>query len=390
MLDLKKSILTDNKGRTGYISSSYQFQFDGPPQSGALITAGFSACSNGSLALGSTSVFWQCLSGDFYNLYDRNFAPQCEPIEIVIMPCGKGSGRSSNEKQKVIGRSVVATTVVTVVSNGKTQVLPTTIVVPMCQIGDGQVQVRTTPCDNMQIPIVTAPPVSQSSNGRLQIPSSVPAAPPAPVGPADVPATQGGAAPTTAAPVQPASKAAVATGTANPAGGVNPAGNAPATGAANPTGAVPATGGAAGATGGVNPAGVCEGANATAAECIAAATSVKCEGDNATAAECIAVATTAACEGADATAAECIAAASGADSNSETTFETVAESRTILKFDTSEPTATGGSSDATETDSNSAPASNQPTSGSSSFTPNKFAVILVTFVAGAAGALFLW
>ena len=81
-ITLEDGILKDQQGRTGYIAANYQFQFDGPPQAGAIITAGFSVCANGSLALGGSSVFYQCLSGNFYNLYDRYWAAQCSPVTI--------------------------------------------------------------------------------------------------------------------------------------------------------------------------------------------------------------------------------------------------------------------------------------------------------------------
>jgi len=81
-MSLSNGILTDSVGRTGYIAANYQFQFDKPPQAGAIYTAGFSVCANGSLALGGSNVFWQCLSGTFYNLYDRKWAAQCSPITI--------------------------------------------------------------------------------------------------------------------------------------------------------------------------------------------------------------------------------------------------------------------------------------------------------------------
>jgi hypothetical protein len=83
-LTLSDSILTDSQGRTGYIASNYQFQFDGPPQSAALFTSGWSVCADGSLALGGQSTFWQCRSGEFYNLYDRDWAPQCSPVRILV------------------------------------------------------------------------------------------------------------------------------------------------------------------------------------------------------------------------------------------------------------------------------------------------------------------
>ncbi|KAF7563547.1 hypothetical protein G7046_g592 [Stylonectria norvegica] len=179
VITLEDGVLTDAKGRTGSIVSNYQFQFDGPPQPDALFTGGFAACTNQSLALGSSTIFYQCRSGDFYNLYDRNWAEQCSPVEIIMIPCGTGKALKVNApKRRVVGSSIVATTVVTVVSGGVTHVMPTTIAVPMCQIGDGQVQVRTTPCDNIKLPIITAPPVSQISDGQLQVPSA-PAAPPA-------------------------------------------------------------------------------------------------------------------------------------------------------------------------------------------------------------------
>ncbi|KAI5460458.1 hypothetical protein BGZ63DRAFT_404927 [Mariannaea sp. PMI_226] len=171
-MTLKDGVLRDAKNRIGYIASNYQFQFDNPPQINAKFTGGFSACSNQSLALGPSTVFYQCLSGDFYNLYDRNWAHQCEPVEIVMMPCE--GAKSKHSERKVVGTSIVATTVVTVVSAGVTKEVPTTIAVPMCQIGDGQVQVRTTPCDNMKLPIITAAPVRQIADGQIQVPTSQP------------------------------------------------------------------------------------------------------------------------------------------------------------------------------------------------------------------------
>ena len=83
-IKLNNGVLTDSQNRIGYIASNSQFQFDGPPQAGAIYTAGWSLCSNGSLALGGSTTFYQCLSGNFYNLYYRNVlnAGQCTPIQI--------------------------------------------------------------------------------------------------------------------------------------------------------------------------------------------------------------------------------------------------------------------------------------------------------------------
>ena len=84
-LSINNGVLKDNKGRTGYIAANYQFQFDAPPQAGAIYTSGFSVCGNGSLALGGSTTFYQCLSGNFYNLYDRKWAAQCNPVTIEIL-----------------------------------------------------------------------------------------------------------------------------------------------------------------------------------------------------------------------------------------------------------------------------------------------------------------
>lgn len=81
-ITLDNGILKDAQGRTGYIADNFQFQFDGPPQAGAIFTAGFSACGNGTLAFGGSNIFYQCLSGSFYNLYDRMWAAQCSPVTI--------------------------------------------------------------------------------------------------------------------------------------------------------------------------------------------------------------------------------------------------------------------------------------------------------------------
>ncbi|OMP88266.1 Cell wall mannoprotein PIR3 [Diplodia seriata] len=87
-------VLRDARNRTGYVASNYQFQFDAPPQSGALYTAGFSVCGGGDddgegnekvLALGGSKTWYRCLSGEFYNLYDRWWAEQCEEVGIEIV-----------------------------------------------------------------------------------------------------------------------------------------------------------------------------------------------------------------------------------------------------------------------------------------------------------------
>lgn len=85
LLKLQGGILTDQQGRTGYIAANRQFQFDAPAQTGAIYTAGWSACQNGSLAIGGDALFQQCLSGTFYNLYDEATEAQCSPVYIDII-----------------------------------------------------------------------------------------------------------------------------------------------------------------------------------------------------------------------------------------------------------------------------------------------------------------
>lgn len=166
---LSDGVLKDAQGRTGYVASNYQFQFDGPPQAGSIYTAGFTECSNGSLALGGSTVFYQCKSGDFYNLYDRWWAEQCSPVEIIAMPCGEGAEAVGG--QHVVGTTVVTTTAVVPLGDGQPQVVTTVKAIPMCQIDDGQVQGHTTPCASVAPATTPASvaPVSQFSDGQIQV-----------------------------------------------------------------------------------------------------------------------------------------------------------------------------------------------------------------------------
>ncbi|KAK3380886.1 hypothetical protein B0H63DRAFT_194032 [Podospora didyma] len=192
--ELNDGVLTDALGRTGYIASNFQFQFDQPPQAGSLYTAGFSSCANGSLALGDSTVFYQCKSGSFSNLYDRWWADQCSPVEVMIMKCGTGSD-ADQHNGVIVGTAMVATTMVMPLSDGQPQVITTKAPVPMCQISDGQVQGHTTPCASLPAATATYVPVSQYSDGQIQVTPIGSVAPPASV----PPATGSPAVPTSAA-----------------------------------------------------------------------------------------------------------------------------------------------------------------------------------------------
>ncbi|RYO75362.1 hypothetical protein DL766_005295 [Monosporascus sp. MC13-8B] len=182
VLTLAEGSVFDAQDRTGYIASNFQFQFDGPPQAGAIFTGGFSLCENNILALGDSTTFYQCLSGDFYNLYDRDWAEQCEPVSIVAIPCGKlGAVVSDIGDGQIVATSIVETTVITALSDGQPQVITTSVDIPLCQIGDGQVQIQTTPCASITAyPTPSYVPVSESSDGQVINPTPPTALPPAP------------------------------------------------------------------------------------------------------------------------------------------------------------------------------------------------------------------
>jgi hypothetical protein len=153
-LTLSGGILKDQQGRTGYIASNRQFQFDAPPQAGAIYTAGFSVCGNGTLALGGSVIWYQCYSGGFYNLYDSNWATQCSPIYIEAISGNSGAATQASDGQP--GQASAATTVP---QRSDGQPYASTTVVP--QRTDGQ-------------PYASVAPVPQLSDGQPQGPASVP------------------------------------------------------------------------------------------------------------------------------------------------------------------------------------------------------------------------
>ncbi|CAI4034272.1 hypothetical protein SMKI_10G0570 [Saccharomyces mikatae IFO 1815] len=82
-MTLQGGVLIDSKNRIGSIVANRQFQFDGPPpQAGAIYAGGWSITKHGTLAIGNNDVFYQCLSGTFYNLYDQSIGGQCNPVHL--------------------------------------------------------------------------------------------------------------------------------------------------------------------------------------------------------------------------------------------------------------------------------------------------------------------
>lgn len=170
VIDLQDGQLHDAYGRTGYIASNYQFQFDKPPQAGAIYTAGFSVCGNSSIALGDSTVFYQCRSGGFYNLYNENWAPQCEPVAIDIVPCGGAS--TTGASSFAAGAGATPTAVVSQQTDGQptasSAATASSAPTVVSEYTDGQPQMPTA----VPAPSASAPVVSQITDGQPQAPTA--------------------------------------------------------------------------------------------------------------------------------------------------------------------------------------------------------------------------
>jgi len=163
-LTLQNGILKDQAGRQGYIASNYQLQYDAGLQAGARESSGFSVCSNGSLALSAAgrsapAVWYQCLSGTFYNLYSQSIGGQCVPIYIVAVAASGGASQISDGQPQVTQPPRVSQ-----ISDGQPQASSPRPVVS--QISDGQPQAAS--------PRPSAPVVSQISDGQPQAASPRP------------------------------------------------------------------------------------------------------------------------------------------------------------------------------------------------------------------------
>ena len=87
---LADSILTNigyNSNGIGYISANQSLQFDHTPPIDAVYTAGFSSCPNGSLALGNSTIFYQCFDGNLGDFFDTAVSSTYQAITILINPC---------------------------------------------------------------------------------------------------------------------------------------------------------------------------------------------------------------------------------------------------------------------------------------------------------------
>jgi hypothetical protein len=172
---LTDGVLTDDKGRTGYIAANEQFQFDDPPQTGAIYTAGFSACGNGTLALGGSAVWYECLSGTFYNLYDESQGAQCQEIFIDLLPAAAASSGAAGQSSDGQVTAATSTSAVSQITDGQIQAttpassLATTSVTKVSQITDGQIQATTA---MSSLATTTSAVVSQITDGQIQASSA--------------------------------------------------------------------------------------------------------------------------------------------------------------------------------------------------------------------------
>ncbi|KAI4178309.1 MAG: hypothetical protein LQ348_005638 [Seirophora lacunosa] len=128
VITLKDSVLEDRTGRTGGIVANGQFQFDEDVQTDSLYLDGFSICGNGSLAVAGSTIFYQCLSGGFYNLYQSNRAEQCNEVYILATPCSGGGSAAGNPSSASASTPATSSAAAPVVSttSAAPSVVPTT------------------------------------------------------------------------------------------------------------------------------------------------------------------------------------------------------------------------------------------------------------------------
>jgi len=113
-------------------------------------------------------VFYQCLSGGFYNLYSQNTGAQCNQIHIqaIKTPSGGASQLPDGQPQ--------ASGAISQISDGQLQA--TSAGIAISQISDGQLQAPTGVISQIsdgqvQAPTATAG-VSQISDGQIQVPTA--------------------------------------------------------------------------------------------------------------------------------------------------------------------------------------------------------------------------
>ncbi|KAI1369749.1 hypothetical protein F5Y08DRAFT_636 [Xylaria arbuscula] len=122
------------------------------------------------MALGSSKTFYECKSGTFYNLYDRTWAEQCEPVSLIAIPCGSDNSAEQSPDGQIVGTTVVQTTIVTALTDGQPQVITTSLsipvystYVPVSEYTDGQIQVTPSATGSVSVPITYETPTATST-----------------------------------------------------------------------------------------------------------------------------------------------------------------------------------------------------------------------------------
>jgi len=154
---LEDGVMKDSKNTFAYIASNGQFQNNPPsspqPQPGAIITAGYSVCSNGTLALGGSAIWWECNGGSRSAFYDVSQGPQCYMIYFNVVPASTSSGTTA-----IIPTTTVS--VATVSSEGQGQ--GGTTVTPVTESSEGQGGAGS----SATVAASTVTPITVSSEGQ--------------------------------------------------------------------------------------------------------------------------------------------------------------------------------------------------------------------------------
>ncbi|KAL5407296.1 hypothetical protein PMIN03_007278 [Paraphaeosphaeria minitans] len=177
-LTLVDGVLKDGFNRIGSVVANHQLQFDGPPQAGAIYTGGFSICRNASLAIGGTTRWWNCLSGDFNNLYDESIGAQCTEIRIVASFVDDAASSSSSAAASSTADSSSVVTSVTS-ANGTSSTITSSVAssgtlsaIPLTSING------TKPSGSVSRVSTATPTATSSETGSPQAPNAPGAAAP--------------------------------------------------------------------------------------------------------------------------------------------------------------------------------------------------------------------
>lgn len=88
-MSLQYGNLMDSRGRYAYIGADRKLTFANPVHHDAVITSGFGVCSNSTISLGGSTIFYSCLGvGDDRSgsgIYDRPVDGYCHPVHLELV-----------------------------------------------------------------------------------------------------------------------------------------------------------------------------------------------------------------------------------------------------------------------------------------------------------------